>query len=104
MCNTGIYDTAGSRVAHGCVQRMESVEESFNTFLSERFPPNAKWSTSGVFWAKFGRQVIQVLRGPAVGDKNLWFFIKKHGLQLQDLPSLGVKEALVVPVKKNAKV
>ena len=58
-CN--IYDTAGSREAGGCVQRMESAEESFSAFLSERFPPNVKQSTSGVFLAEFGCQVIQVL-------------------------------------------
>ena len=44
-----------------CVQRMESAEESFSAFLSERFPPNVKQSTSGVFLAEFGCQVIQVL-------------------------------------------
>ena len=70
------HDTAGSREARGYVLTMESVEESFSTFLSERFPPNAKRSTSGpVFWEDFGRRVIQVLRDPAAGDKNLRFFI-----------------------------
>ena len=53
------------------------MEESFSTFLSERFPPNAKRSTSGVFRADFGRRIIQALRDPAAGDKNLRFFKKK---------------------------
>ena len=52
------YGTAGSREAGDCVQRMESTEESFSAFLSERFPPNVKRSTSGIFLAEFGRQVI----------------------------------------------
>ena len=59
-CN--IYNTAGSREAGGCVQRMENVEESFNAFLSECFPPNTKRSTSGVFLAEFGCQVNQVFQ------------------------------------------
>ena len=51
-----------------------------NEFLFEHFPSYAKRSTSGVFWAEFGCQVIQVLRDQAAGDKNLLFFIKKkHG-------------------------
>ena len=71
-----------------------------NEFLFEHFPSYAKWSTSGVFWAEFGCQVIQVLRDQAAGDKNLLFFIKKKTWIWTS--SLDLKKALVVPVKKNS--
>ena len=40
-----IYDTAGSREAGGCVQRMESIEESLNACEAEH-----KWSIPGGVW------------------------------------------------------
>jgi len=83
---------------------MATTEESFNTFLSERFPPDAKRSTSGVMRASFGERIIRMLKDPQAGDKNLRFYVKKHGFQLLDLPSLHVQDALVVPVKDDAEI
>ncbi len=80
------------------------MEESFNTFLSERIPPDSKRSTSGVIQAAFGERIIRVLKDPSAGDKNLCSYTKKHGFQLLDLPSLGVQNVLVVPVKGDAEV
>ena len=86
VCN--VYDRAGSREAHCCVYRMESIEESFNAFLSECFPPNTKLNTSGVFGAEFGHPVIQVLQDPAdvLETKIFDSSLKQLGLQLLDLP------------------
>ena len=87
------------------VQRpMEEVQESFHSFLLERFPPDAKRSTSAVIRASFDEMIVGVLKDPASADKSIRFFVKKHGFQLLNLPSLGVQEVLVVPVNEDTKV
>ena len=80
------------------------MEDSFNSFLTERFPPDGKRGTSGVIRAALGERIIRVLKDPTAGDKNLRFYVKKHKFQLLDLSSLGVQEVLVVPVKQNSEV
>ena len=80
------------------------MEESFNSFLTERFPPDAKRGTSGVIYAELGERIVRVLKDPTAGDKNLRFYVKKHKFELLDLPSLGVQEVLVVPVKQISEV
>lgn len=83
---------------------MEEMKKTFQSFLSERFPPDGKRDTSGVITATFGETIICALKNPAAADKSLRFYIKKHGFHLLDLPSLGVQEVLVVPAKKDAEV
>ena len=80
------------------------IEESFNTFLAERFPPDTKRSTSGVIRASFGERIVRIIQDPSTGDKNLRFWVKRHGFQLLDVPSLGVQKVLVVPLKEKAEV
>ena len=80
------------------------MEESFNTFILERFPPDAKRSTSRVIRASFGEKIVRVLKDSSAGDKNLHHFVKKHGFHILDLPSLGMQDVLIVPVKEDAEV
>ena len=82
---------------------MEEMEKTFQSFLSERFPPDGKRHTSDVITATFGETIICALKNPAAADKSLRFYIKKHGFHLLGLPSLGV-QVLVVPAKKDAEV
>ena len=80
------------------------MEQTFQAFISERYPTDDdKRSTSGVIRNSFGQVIIRALKTPAV-DKSLRFYVKKHRFQLLDLPSLGVKEVLVVPVKEDVEV
>ena len=76
------------------------TEAKFKQYLEERFPAAAgKRSTSGIIRTSFGAKIAEVVRNPAAGDKNLRLYIKKHGFQLLDLPSLGMKDVLVVPAR-----
>ena len=77
-------------------------EAEFNTYLEERFPTAGKRSTSGTIRASLSAKISAVIRNPAAaGDKNFRFFVKKHGFQLLDLPSLGMKDVLIVPAKSQ---
>ena len=80
---------------------MEEVQESFHSFLFECFPPDAKKSTSKSF---LRGTIIDMLKDPASANKSLCFFVKKHGFQLQNLPSLEVQEVLVVHVNEDVMV
>ena len=80
------------------------MEDSFNTFLTDRYPPDAKRGTSGVIRASLGEKIVRVLKDPTAGDKNLRFYVKKHKFELLHLPSLGVQQALVVPVEQTSQV
>ena len=76
-----------------------SQRKDFEEFLLQKFPPNSKRVTSGVFHRDFGDKVKTVIKDPSSADKNLRFFVKKTKLQLLDLPSLGARDVLVVPAK-----
>ena len=87
------------------VSESSSLEQTFQAFISERYPTDDdKRSTSGVIRNSFGQVIIRALKTPAAVDKSLRFYVKKHRFQLLDLPSLGVKEVLVVPVKEDVEV
>ena len=77
------------------------TEAEFDRYIQERFPTAGKRSTSGIIRRSFGAKIAEVLRNPAAGDKNLRFYIKKHGFQLLDLPSLGMKDVLVVTAREQ---
>ena len=71
---------------------------AFEQYISSKFPNdgNSKRGTSGVLHAAFGEKVKSCLRDPSSVDKNFRFLVKKRGFQLLDLPSLGLKDVLVV--------
>ena len=69
--------------------------------LSSQREVEHQWSILGKVWTASNSSPS---RSCCWRQKSLVLHKKKHGLQQLDLPSLGVKEALVVPVKKNTKV
>ena len=73
------------------------TEAEFNRYLEERFPTDAKRSTNGIFRSSFGARIADIVRNPTAGDKNIRCYVKKHRFQLLDLPSLGMKDVLIVP-------
>ena len=81
----------------------DSRKKEFEDYITERFPPGSKRSTSGVVYAAFGKKVATCLKDPTAGDKNFRFWIKKRGFQLLNLPSLGAQDVLVVPVNTKWK-
>ena len=77
------------------------ASSSFQDYITSRFPEDEKRGTSGVIHAAFGEQIKRCLRDPCSTDKNFRFLVKKRGFQLLDLPSLGLKDVLVVPRQKD---
>ena len=81
----------------------DSRKREFDEYVSERFPPGSKRSTSGVIYTAFGKKVAAILKDPTTGDKNIRFWVRKRGFQLLNLPSLGAQDVLVVPVNTKGK-
>ena len=73
----------------------------FQVFLLQKFPPDSKRGTSGVFYQKFRDRIRAAVIDPSSADKNLHYFVKKNKFQLLDLPSLGARDVLVVPAKEQ---
>ena len=77
-------------------------EKEFRTFLAEKFP-FVKRGTSGVFHKEFGDKIKAAIKDPSSADKNMRFFVKKKGFQILNIPSLGARDVLVIPVKEQVK-
>ncbi|KAL5509496.1 hypothetical protein EMCRGX_G004883 [Ephydatia muelleri] len=75
-------------------------EKEFKTFLAEKFP-SVKRGTSGVFHKEFGDKIKAAIKDPLSVDKNMRFFVKKKGFQILNIPSLGARDVLVIPVKEQ---
>ena len=78
-----------------------SHRRDFEEFTLQKFPPDSKKGTSGVYHRDFGDRVRAAINDPSSADKSLRFFVKKTRLQLLDLPSLGAHDVLVVPAKEQ---
>ena len=77
---------------------MSRVSESeFDAFLSEKFPPNGKRVTSGVYYSAFGGSVKQSLQNPVSCNTKMRQFIKRNKIQLMNLTCLDAEGVLVVP-------
>ena len=76
-------------------------ETLFLESVNAMFPNDGKWSTSAVIHKEFGEKIKKCLEDPSSYDKNLRFMVKKHGFKLFNLPSMGLKEILVVPVNDH---
>ena len=74
-------------------------EKEFRTFLAEKFP-SVKRGTSGVF---LKGKIKAAIKDPSSADKNMRFFVKKKGFQILNIPSLGARDVLVIPVKEQVK-
>ena len=74
-------------------------EKEFRTFLAEKFP-SVKRGTSGVFHKEFGDKIKAAIKDPLSVDKNMRFFVR---FQILNIPSLGARDVLVIPVKEQVK-
>ena len=77
-------------------------EKEFRTFLAEKFP-SVKRGTCGGFHKEFGDKIKAAIKDPSSVDKNMHFFVKKKGFQILNIPSLGARDVLVIPVKEQVK-
>eukprot|EP00731_Ephydatia_muelleri_P032771 Em0024g315a len=75
-------------------------KKEFRTFLAEKFP-SVKRGTIGIFYKEFGDKIKAAIKDPSSADKNMRFFVKKKGFQILNIPSLGARDVLVIPVKEQ---
>lgn len=68
------------------------TEADFNWSLKKQFSTDAKWSMRVIVWSQ--DSTAEVVRNPMACDKNIRFYVKKHRLQLLDLLSLAMNDAL----------
>ena len=82
-----------------------SHRRDFEEFTLQKFPPDSKKGTRGVYHNDFGDRVRGAIKDPSSADKSLRFFVKKTRLQLLDLPSLDAHDVLVaiVPAKEQVR-
>ena len=86
-------------LAFGYEMDMYDREKEFGAFLAEKFSSNER-GTSIVVYKDLGDKIKTAIKDPSSVDKNLRFFVKK-GFQILNIPSLGGRDVLVVPVKEQ---
>ncbi len=80
-------------------------ETVFQTYLDETFPSDGKRTRSAIVRESFARKIVNYLKGEQQdADKGFRHFVKKSGFELLDLPSVGIRDALVIRVKEEKKV
>ena len=65
---------------------------------------DTKRTRSAVIRKKLAQKIINYLKGTDIGDKAFRHFVKNSGFKLLDLPSLGIRDALVVKLKQAKQV
>ena len=76
----------------------------FQKYIRSTFPVDGKRNRSAVIHRGFSQRIIGYLKGTPDEDKAFRHFVKKSGFQLLDLPSAGLRDILVVPVKEEEQV
>ena len=79
-------------------------ESAFQAYLMATFPPDAKRTRSAVIRRSLAQKIVNYLKGTEEYDKIFRHFVKKSRLQLLDLPSVGIRDALVVKLKQEKQV
>ena len=73
--------------------------DNFEEYLARTFPDDDKRSTSGVIHRKLGQKIKDCLLGNGSFDKNFRCMVKRREYSLLNLPSVGMRDVLVVPAK-----
>ena len=82
-------------------------KEVFKDYLSTSFPPDAKRSRSALVHKVYCDKIVSYLKGDEVSngksneEKHFRHHVKKTGFKLLDFPAVGLRDALVVPVKEE---
>ena len=83
--------------------------DAFEEHLFDAFPKDANIREQEVpyivIYQQFGERIIHFLKNPlSIEDRNFRHLIKRSGFQLLDLPEAGIRDALVVQVKREKEV
>ena len=77
----------------------------FLSYLESTFPPDAKKTRSAVIRKALAKRIVDHLKGLTEhDDKAFRHFVKKSCFQLLDLPSVGIRNVLVVKLKQEKQV
>ena len=90
----------GPRESHDEAMQME---QRFQEHVKRKFPPEQKRSTSGVIYAAFGKKIKKYLKNPEVFPKEFRHYVKKKNFRVFEIPSLGLKDVLVIPRSESDK-
>ena len=77
------------------------MEEKFTEYIEAKFPCDGKRGTSGAIRAAYADKIKQCLKNPA---KEFRYFVRKKKIRTFELPSLGLKDVLVIPRKQRGTV
>ena len=110
LCTESCHYTFGAKPGgsslRNTMSEKPSRESAFKAYLDTNFPPNAKRTRSAVIRKKLAQKIINYLKGTCtdIGVKAFRHFVKSSGFELLDLPSLGIRDALVVKLKQPKQV
>ena len=71
-------------------------KDNLEEYLARTFPDDDKRSTSGVIHRKLGQKIKDCLLGNGSFDKNFRCIVKRREFSLLNLPSVGMRDVLVV--------
>lgn len=79
------------------------MEQRFEEHVKRKFPPQQKRSTSGVFYAACGEKIKKCLKNPEMFSKEFRHYVKKKNFRVFEIPSIGLKDVLVIPRSESDK-
>ena len=79
------------------------MEERFEEYVKKKFPRDQKRSTSGVMYAAFGEKIKNCLKNPELYSKEFRHHVKKKKFRVFEIPSIGLKDVLVIPRSESDK-
>ena len=82
---------------------MESDDErkAFEDYIAITFPEDKKRNRSAVIYRSLEQRITRYLKGNNDEDKLFHHYEKKTGSSLLNLPAAGVRDELVVAIKKK---
>ena len=73
------------------------MEEKFNEYVLKKFPTDSRRGTSGVIHIEFGTRIKDCLKNSESFPTQFCHYVRKKKFRTFDLPSLGLKDVLVIP-------
>ena len=79
------------------------MEERFEEHVRKKFPPDQRRGTSGVIYSAFGEKIKNCLKNPELFSKEFRHYVKKKKFRVFEIPSIGLKDVLVLPRSESDK-
>ena len=79
------------------------IEQRLEEHVKRKFSLEQKCSTSGVIYAAFDEKIKKCLKNPEVFFKEFRHYVKKKNFRVFEIPSIGLKDVLVIPRSESDK-